>query len=219
MLEALNEAITGMAGNPGVYAVVFVLCALDAMIPPLPSESVLVSLAAIAVAGQPNILLIGALGAAGAFVGDNIAYQIGATVGLERFRWQRRPRVRRATTWAQGQLDRRAGVLVVVGRYIPVGRIAVNVTAGATGYSRRRFMVFDAVAAISWAGWSIGLGQLAGHWLEDRPLLGAALAIAVALVIGVVVDRLVRRFVREPRRSPAPRAAPAPVREKVPAID
>lgn len=194
VLHAVNDFITSLAGQPWVYLALFSLCLIDAFFPPLPSESVLVSLAVLSVQGEPNVWLIGVLAAGGAFIGDNIAYQIGRSVGVERFWWQRLDRVQRATVWARGQLRKRGAVLIVAGRYIPVGRVAVNMTAGATGYRRRRFMVFDAIAGCAWAAWSIAIGRLAGHWIEDNPVLGAAVAIAVAVVLGVVVDHLVRRF-------------------------
>ncbi|HET7304577.1 MAG TPA: DedA family protein [Segeticoccus sp.] len=194
MLHAVNDFITSLAGQPWVYLALFALCLIDAFFPPLPSESVLVSLAVLSVQGEPNVWLVGVLAASGAFIGDNIAYQIGRTVGVERFWWQRLGRVQRATVWARRQLRRRGAVLIVAGRYVPVGRIAVNMTAGATGYRRRRFMVFDAIAGCAWAAWSIAIGRLAGHWIQDNPVLGAAVAIGIAVVLGIVADHLVRRF-------------------------
>lgn len=209
MLEAVNDFITGLAGSPWVYAALFGLCALDAFFPPLPSESVLVSLAVLSVAGAPNVWVVGVLAASGAFLGDNLAYQIGARLGVDRYRWQRRRRMRRATGWARRQLGHRGGVLIIVGRYVPIGRVAVNVTAGATSFPRRSFLVFDALAGCTWAAWSIAVGRLAGHWLEDNPVLGVAVAIAVALVLGVVADHLVRRFTRVPVTKEAPAVAEA----------
>ncbi len=38
----------------------------------------------------------------------------------------------RALAWAQQQLDRRGGQVVIVARYIPGGRTAATFTAGAT---------------------------------------------------------------------------------------
>lgn len=194
MLNAVNDFITGLAGQPWVYPALFALCAIDAFFPPLPSESVLVSLAVLSVSGSPNVWLVGALAAAGAFVGDNIAYQLGVMVGVDRFWWQRRGRVQRATVWARAQLKKRGAVLIISARYIPVGRVAVNITAGATGYPRRKFMLFDAIAGCAWAAWSVAVGRLAGHWVENNPLLGAVIAIAIAVVVGILVDHLVRRF-------------------------
>ena len=77
---------------------------------------------------------------------------------------------------------------------MPLGRVAVNLTAGATGFPPRRFVGLAALAAATWAAWSVGVGALAGHWLEGNPLLGSAAGIVVALALGLAVDRVARRF-------------------------
>jgi membrane protein DedA with SNARE-associated domain len=81
-------------------------------------------------------------------------------------------------------------VLVITGRYIPVGRIAVNLTAGATGFPYRRFVPLSIVAGVSWALYSVGVGVLAGAWFRETPLLGAAVAVVVAIAMGLVIDRI-----------------------------
>jgi membrane protein DedA with SNARE-associated domain len=170
----------------------FTVAIIDGFFPPIPSETVLVAAAAVAVAsGSVNLLVLGTVAAAGAMIGDNIAYAIGRSVGVHRFRWMRRPRVVAAFAWAQRSLDRGGARLILTARYIPVGRVAVNMSAGALAYPWRRFLPLSAIAAATWAALSAGLGILAGHWLEDQPLLGAVVGVAVALVIGVVVDRVV----------------------------
>jgi membrane protein DedA with SNARE-associated domain len=205
MLDDVNDFITGLAGQPWVYFAVFALCALDAFFPPLPSESVVVSLAVLSLSGAPNVWWLGVLAASGAFVGDNIAYQIGNSVGVDRFGWQRTARVQKMVGWARRQLEARGGLLIIAGRYVPIGRIAINMTAGATHYPRRKFMAFDVVAGMSWAAWSIVVGRLAGHWVEDNPVLGAAIAIVIAVLIGTLIDHLIRRFTsRRSQSDPEP---------------
>jgi len=50
-----------------------------------------------------------------------------------------------------------------------------------------------AVAATTWAAWSVGVGALAGHWLEGNPLLGSVLGVVAALLLGLGIDRVARR--------------------------
>src|SRR5690606_7156547 len=97
LLDAINTVVIDAAGQPWVLAVLFACCVIDGFFPPVPSESIVVGLAAVAVStGVPNLWLVVALTAAGAVVGDNIAFLIGRAVGTERFRWMRRPRVQAA---------------------------------------------------------------------------------------------------------------------------
>ncbi|WP_171905413.1 DedA family protein, partial [Cellulosimicrobium cellulans] len=98
---------------------------------------------------------------------------------------------RRAVAWASGALARRGASVVLGARFVPVGRTAVNVTAGAVGFPRRRFMVLSAVASTAWAGWTVAVGTLAARWVGDQPLLAVAIGVAVGTVVGVVVDRVV----------------------------
>ena len=97
---------------------------------------------------------------------------------------------------ARKELGRRGAMIIIAARYIPVGRIAVNFSAGALHYPRPRFVLFDTIAATSWAAYSVALGALAGHWLEDNPLLGAVIAVTIAILLGSLLDHLIQRWSR-----------------------
>ncbi|WP_052112322.1 DedA family protein [Knoellia subterranea] len=194
MLEAINELIQQNAAALWVLPAIFLLATFDALLPPVPSESVVITLAAFGAAhGSPHLLALGAAAAVGAFLGDNLTFAAARRSGLGRLRNSPRPRMRSAFRRAEDELDRRGGLAIIVARYIPVGRVAVNVTAGAGSFDRRRFVLLSAVAATMWAGWSVAIGALAGNWVEENPLLGAIAAIAVAATLGMLVDRVLSR--------------------------
>ena len=69
-------------GSPVSYLVAVLVPALDALIPVLPSETVVIALG-VATAGSvdPRIGLLVALAAFGAFLGDNAAYLLGRRFG------------------------------------------------------------------------------------------------------------------------------------------
>ncbi len=195
LLALLNTLVTDLAASPWLFLVVFAVCVIDGFFPPVPSETVVVGAATVSVAaGEPDLLLLIAVAAAGAIVGDNIAYQLGRALGTTRFRWMRAKRVATSLEWARRGLDRRGALLIFTARYIPVGRIAVNMTAGATRYPFRRFLPLSIAAGVTWAAYSALFGIVAGHWLHDQPLLAIVLAIAVAALVGVVVDAVIRRI-------------------------
>ncbi|MDX2399937.1 DedA family protein [Microbacterium algeriense] len=204
-MDILNELIMQAIASPWLYLVLLSVTIIDGFFPPVPSETVLVAAAAVATStGEGNLLLLGVVAAVGAAIGDNIAFWIGRRIGTERFAWMRRPRVAAAFAHAQRALDRRSATLILGARYIPVGRVAVNMTAGGLGFPWRRFLPLSLVAGLSWSAFSLMIGLLAGAWIKDQPLLSAGLGIVVALVIGVVIDRIAaaRR-----RREPAPQLA------------
>lgn len=197
--ETLNDFILNNAAAWWVLPVVLFLCFIDGIIPPLPSDAVVVALAAVAVSsGSPNVVLLGLVAAVGAFIGDQTAYTIGRYSPLERLTRSRYQRIRTMMGWAENQLVVRGGVIIIAGRYLPVGRIAVNLTAGMTKYSRLRFIQFDAIAAVSWSIYCIAIGVFAGELFErvapeNGPLLSALSAIVLAVIVGYFVDRVLQR--------------------------
>src|SRR5258706_359142 len=68
--------------SPVSYLVAFLVPALDAIVPVLPSETAVIALG-VATAGStdPRIAVLVVLAAGGAFVGDNLAYLIGRRFG------------------------------------------------------------------------------------------------------------------------------------------
>ncbi|MFD0483436.1 DedA family protein [Kineococcus sp. GCM10028916] len=199
MFDQLNAFVTAHAGAPWVLVVVLALSALDAFLPPLPSESVVIGLAAIAAdTGHPNRVALFVCAMVGAFLGDNLTYTIGRHSPLRGWIAGHR-RLEHAFTRAAEELRKRGAFAILAARYVPVGRIAVNLTAGAVQFPRRRFLGLSALAACTWAAYSIAIGSLAGQWIESTPLVGALLGIVIALVLGFLVDAVLQRVVRPGR--------------------
>ncbi|WNB84576.1 VTT domain-containing protein [Cellulomonas sp. ATA003] len=186
------------AGSPWALLALFAVVTIDGFFPPVPSESAVIALAALAGAdGAPDLRVLGAVAAAGAFTGDQVAYAIGRRLAVGRVRVLRSARVQRAVVRAQAALAHRGAALIVGARFLPVGRVAVNMTAGAVGYSRRRFTVLAAIAAVTWAAYSIGLGVGAAHLLDaHHPLVGVAVGVLAGLLVGAVLDRVLHRLRR-----------------------
>ncbi|WP_136056362.1 VTT domain-containing protein [Microbacterium sp. K24] len=190
-MDILNDIIMQAIASPWLYLVLFAVTIIDGFFPPIPSETVLVAAAAVAASsGDGNLLLLGIVAAIGAAIGDNIAFAIGRRLGTTRYPWMRRPRVAAAFAHAQTALDRRSATLILGARYIPVGRVAVNMSAGALGFRWRRFLPLSLIAGLSWSIFSLAIGLLAGAWIKDQPLLSAAFGVVIALVIGLVIDRV-----------------------------
>lgn len=205
-MDVINELILQTVASPWLYGVLLAVTIIDGFFPPIPSETVLVAAAAvIASTGDAWALLpLGLIAALGATVGDNIAFALGRRLGTTRWAWMRRPRVAAAFAHAASALEHRSAALILCARYIPVGRVAVNMSAGALGFSWRRFIPLSVVAGLSWSALSLTIGLVAGSWIKDQPLVSAGIGIAVALLIGLVVDRVTaaRR-----RRVPVPQLA------------
>ncbi|PRY67136.1 membrane protein DedA with SNARE-associated domain [Glaciihabitans tibetensis] len=201
-MELLTDFLLSAVSSPWVYLVVFAIVVIDGFFPPVPSESIVVVAAALGVsAGSPNPIVIVVLAAIGAALGDNIAYWIGSRIGVSRFRWMRGPRAASAIDRAGRGLVVRPASLLLTARYIPVGRTAVNMTAGATEFPHRRFWPLTMLAGACWAVYSVLIGTIAGAWVKDQPLLGAAIGVVLALTLGLVIDRIASAAARRQRWS------------------
>ncbi|NUS36820.1 MAG: DedA family protein [Pseudarthrobacter sp.] len=194
-MQAINDFILAAAGQPWVLVLVLACCVIDGFFPPVPSESVVVGLAAVAAtADVPNAGLLALVAAVGAFAGDNIAYLLGRRVGTRRWAWMRGPRMQSAFRWAGRELRKRPASLILVARFVPIGRVAVNLTAGGTHYPHLRFFALTVLSASLWASYSVAIGLFFGQWFEDNHVLGAAIAIVCAVALGILVDLAINKF-------------------------
>ena len=199
----MESWIAALAGSPWLYPAVFALVVGDAFLVVLPSETVVVALGALSGAtGSPLLAILIPVAALGAIVGDSLCYLIGRRVGIDRWAWQRRPRIAAALTRTRATVLKRPAVLIFTARYIPFARIAVNLSAGASGLRWRRFVPLSAAAGVGWALYNTGVGLLFGAALPQQPLLAIALSVVVAVVVGFTVDAVISRITA--RRSPRP---------------
>jgi membrane-associated protein len=185
--------------SPWIFAALFAFAALDAFLPVVPSESLVITAGVFSAAnGEPILVGIILSAAAGAFLGDHISYFIGRTAG-ERMMKRAKPGSKKAAAWARGHklLEDRGGVILIVCRYIPGARTAITLTAGAVSYRLRSFSFFDGIAALSWGTYSALVGYIGGEAFEEEPWKGLALGLGIALSVTFAVEII--RHLRRPR--------------------
>lgn len=193
-MEDLTAWLVESAASPWIYPVLFGLIVADAFLVVVPSETLVVAFGALAAStGEPSVALLLPVAAVGALLGDLLCYLIGRRIGIDRWAWQRTGRVAAALARARRTVLIRPAVLIFTARYIPYARIAVNLSAGASGLPLRRFIPLAATAGTAWAAYNIAVGALFGSALPDTPLLAIGLSVVVAIVLGVAVDLVVQR--------------------------
>lgn len=200
--ETILQVVHDVMSSPWIYLAIFLLAALDAFVPVVPSESVVITAGVFAATGQPSLPLVIVAAALGAFAGDHVSYFAGRTVGGRLLR-RVKPGTRRraAFDWAERALTERGGLVLVVARYIPGGRTAITLTMGSVGYPLRRFTFFDTIAAVSWAVYGALVGLIGGAAFENDPIKGVVLGIGLAIGVTAIVE-VVRYALR--RRSAGP---------------
>jgi membrane-associated protein len=202
MADAITELVEGAMGSPWVYLALCAFAALDAFLPLVPSESLVVSAGVFAANGEPHLFAVIGVAALGAFAGDHVSYMIGRTAGgrlLERAK----PGSKKAAALARGGklLEDRGGTILIICRYIPGARTAITLSAGALRYPLRRFSFFDGIAALSWGTYSALIGYVGGEAFEEEPLKGLALGLGIALTVTLLVE-LIRHLRRRPAVAP-----------------
>lgn len=178
-----------------VYPGIFMLSLIDGVFPLVPSESVVIATSVTAASeGSPLLIGIFVAAAGGAWCGDQITYLIGTKIDVRKIALFKRERWRRSLDWAETKLESRGSMFIIAARFIPMGRVVVNLTAGALHYPHRRFMAIDALAVTIWAAWGILLGTVAASIFEGKLLLSIAVGIVGGTVLGIFVDKLLSKL-------------------------
>ncbi|MGW5401115.1 DedA family protein [Streptomyces sp. NPDC003952] len=172
------------------YPTLFVLVALGALVPVIPTGA-LVSTAAVVAFHQDSLpfglLLVFGVSSLAAFAGDMALYWLGRRGVRSRngSRWLEALR-RRATperlAQAQRKLDENGVLVLIVSRLLPGGRIPVMLACLLAELPLRRFARGDGPACLAWAA-TYGLIGIVGGSLFAEPWKGVALAVALTLLI------------------------------------
>jgi membrane protein DedA with SNARE-associated domain len=193
MFDRLTELVSGAWWS---YLVLFAVSYLDAIVPIVPSETLVVTAGVLSSSGDMHLPLVILFAATGAFLGDNTAYLIGRHYGepIKR-RFFSSDKAKKRLAWADHQLEERGGEIIVVARFIPGGRTAVTLSAGGLKMPWKRFATFDAIAVTVWASYAALLGYVGGKRFEDAPWKGLVVALSLAFAVAGGVE-LVRWLMR-----------------------
>ena len=180
------------------YFFLFLLVGVESFGIPLPGETALVTAAAFAATGRLNILLVIAVAAAAAIIGDNAGYWIGRRGGLALVsRYGRHVGLTDAKLKrARGFFDRHGAKTVFFGRFIALLRSWAAALAGIAHMPYSVFTFYNALGGIVWATVFGALGYAFGRNLPrlEHYLGRVSLGIVVVVVIGAVIAvKVVRR--------------------------
>jgi membrane-associated protein len=191
MLTFVTDVVTS---SPGAYPVIMALVALDALLPVIPAEMILMSGAVGAVQGDLILWLVFVVGLAGAMFGDVLTYVLGNKVGQPAVdRVQMDAKTRRRVRWARRKLRRHGEGLLVASRFLPLGRTAANLAAGMLNFPWRRFLAADLLAASLSVGYLVVLGAVGGRAFGQSFWASLALSVGLAAVLLLSLE-VVRRL-------------------------
>ncbi|MBG0561631.1 DedA family protein [Actinoplanes aureus] len=190
----MTELLTMLATPAWAYLALFGFLAVDALIPVVPIQAIMITSGALTVYGNLDLAAVIAVGTLGMFTGDAIAFVLGRSTGgrLSALRDRFAPRnedgdtskTRRAARRFTRGLRRPGPLVVLLCRFVPGGRMASGYNAGRTGYPIKFFVGYDGAAALSWACYGGLVGHLGGTAITQSAWRLFAIAATAAVIFG-----------------------------------
>jgi membrane-associated protein len=170
------------------------MIAVDGPVPMLPSETLLMTAAAVAFAEGDAGMLGGLFAAAvvGSLAGDLLTYGLGRSSN----RLIAGSSTGSCASWVRRHLLDRPGPVLVGARFVPGGRLVSTAAAGRFGLALRRFVPWSLASSAAWAAYMLVVGRVLEPMTGGDPVLCVAGAAALAVLTAAVFAigrRLVRR--------------------------
>ncbi|WP_406385172.1 DedA family protein [Streptomyces sp. NBC_01618] len=171
------------------YPSLFLLVALGALVPVVPTGALVSSAAVVALhqASPFSLLIVFGVASAAALLGDICLYWLGqrGVRSKNGSKWLRAISDRAAPerlAQAQRKLDEHGAVVLVLSRLVPAGRIPVMLACLLGRMPLRRFARGDVPACLAWAATYQLIGVLGGS-LFPEPWQGVVAAVGLTLLI------------------------------------
>ncbi|MGJ9403525.1 DedA family protein [Arthrobacter sp. KK5.5] len=174
-----------------VYPLGALIVTLSAMVPPVPSTTLFVGLGAVSASSDAlDPYLLAAAMFAGALAGDAATYALARRFDMASWSLMRGRKRQSALDSARRRLAHDGLPLVMSSRYIPLGRLTMNLASSLTPVPWNRFLVHACVAGAVWSVYSVGVGAMSGIWPQVSTEFAVVLAIAVSLLLGKAFSML-----------------------------
>lgn len=169
------------------------MIAADGPLPMLPSETLLMTAAAVAFTEGDVALLVGLFVAAvlGSVAGDLLVYGLGRTSN----KLIAGSSEGSCSAWVRRHLLKRPGAVLVGARFVPGGRLVSTAAAGRFGLPLRRFVPWSLVSSAAWAVYMLIVGRVLEPITGGNPLL-CVVGAGVLAVLTAGVFALSRRVTR-----------------------
>jgi membrane-associated protein len=189
LMEVARHLLGVAMASHWLLLILFAAAAIDAVFPVVPSEGMVVTAGMAAAAGHQNLLLVIAVAMLGSVIGESVCYSMGRGSGPALHRWMKRQERRQQLyDKVSTALHARGGLILMTVRYIPGARMVATLTAGATRYSFKKFLIFTFAGVTVAYTYVALLGYLGGDAFEHDSLKALAFSLSLAALIGVVIE-------------------------------
>ncbi|AWB83235.1 DedA family protein [Corynebacterium liangguodongii] len=195
MIDSLIGFFEQLMQMPIFYPLVTLIIIGDALAPIIPSETVLNLAGAFSASvGVPNVWGVIIAAIIGAIIGDNICFLLGSRLIKVVNRLDPDSKAGGAITWVRRNMKRRAGVTIIVARFIPWARWVATIVLGSVKYPWLSFFLWDTAGVIIWACLGVGVGYLGGSLFADWPILALIVGVTLGFLVGIALQRAQARL-------------------------
>jgi membrane-associated protein len=188
-MEVVRHLLSMAMASHWLLLILFIAAAVDAVFPVVPSEGMVITAGMAAAAGHQNLLLVIAVAMLGSVIGESACYFMGRGSGPVLHRWMKRQERRQQVyEKVSAALHSRGGLILMTVRYIPGARMVATLTAGATRYSFKKFIVFTFAGVTVAYTYVALLGYLGGDAFAHDQLKGLIFSFSLAGVIGLGIE-------------------------------
>lgn len=184
--------------GPLALLAIFGFVMFGSIIPVVPTGAAVSGAAVLARSDRPwELIVVVAVGAAGAYVGDVITYWVLRRAGeplAQRIGWLQKDDPQGALHRIRVNIERREIRTLLVSRLVPGGRVPVLVAAALGGYPWQRYVSAAVLATLLWSLTYTVIGVVGNSLFADPQVA------VIAAVVGAIALTLVAQAVATWRR-------------------
>jgi membrane-associated protein len=182
------------------YVLLFVIIFLETglvVTPFLPGDSLLFAAGSFAALGSLNPIVLFALLAFAAVLGDTVNYWIGHYIGPRAFSGNIRFLKKEYMQRTHEFYERHGGKTIILARFIPIIRTFAPFVAGVGAMTYPRFIAYNIVGGVVW----VALFTFGGYFFGNLPIVKNNFFIVILAIILISVVPGLVEFFRERARS------------------
>jgi len=202
-----TQNLLSQLGVVGVGIIAF----MENIFPLTPSEWLYPLTGKMAYDGDISLIGVILAGGIGSMIGAFTFYHFGKFLGAERTRdfidrygtlhirsWQIPIFTVESYDKATEQFDKRGGIIVMVGRWMPLIHGVISIPAGVVGMPLGRFLIFSFIGTVTWIAPTVLIGYFLGsQWDTMLSILDAYDTVWYIIIALVVVYWLYRRWTKQ----------------------
>ena len=200
MLEMIKHYIGN--GSPTAYIALFLIVFAETglvIAPFLPGDSLLFAAGALVAAGILQPVPVVLIFLIAAFLGDNVNYWIGRTVGQRAVEGKIRFIKREHLEKTQAFFARQGTKTIILARFTPIVRTFAPFVAGIGAMRYVTFLTYSVIGALLWVGICVGAGIKFGEnaWVKSHFEV-VVVAVVLISLIPIVLEYLLSKRHNKP---------------------